>query len=100
MNITEVKASISAQAGFQLSTLDLHEQKDDNDVVNPEWVSHWDNTHRVRVTMHRSIMDKIVADRGFDGLAIKNMETVTPKDTTKAAYRRFVVITPNILASL
>jgi hypothetical protein len=99
MNIVDVKAVISKSAGFQIGSLDIHAQEE-NGVVDPNWVSAWFNTERVRITMHKEVFDKIVSDRAFSGLAVKGPEVVTPT-TGKAPYTRYVVITPkSILATL
>ena len=101
MNILDVKAVISTQAGFQIGSLDIHAQKNDDGTVDPNWVSAWFDAQRVRISMHREVFDKIVADKAFGGLAVKAPELVQPKDATKKPYTRFVVITPStILASL
>ena len=92
MNIGEVKAVISAQSGFVINTLDIHEQKDVNGVVDPNWVSAWFDVQRVRVTMHREVFDQIKANKAFNGLAVKAPEVVRPEG--KQPYTRFVIITP------
>lgn len=100
MNITEIKAQISKQIGFQIGTLDINSQEDPTTkVVDPNWVSAWLDQPRVRITMHNEVFQKIMADRAFAGLAVKAPEVITPAG--KASYTRFVVITPkSILASL
>ena len=95
MNINEIKTLIGQQAGFTIGTLDIHEQKDTAGVVDPNWVSAWFDTQRVRVTMHREVFDKIRADRAFNGLAVKSPEVVKPEG--KLPYTRFVVITPTTI---
>lgn len=98
MNIQEIKAAISAKASFVLGTMSMvrqfNEATDAAGVVTKtpsEWVSHWDNDHRVRVTMHEEIMAALKANPTKSDLAFK-YELVQPAD--KAAYHRFVVITP------
>lgn len=95
MNIEVIKAKLG------VTSLDISAQKDAAGVVDPNWVSSWDNNKRVRVTLHKEVFDKIVANKAFDGLALKGPETVTPTDATKPPYTRYVIITPtSIIGSL
>ena len=95
MNIQEIKARLG------VTSLDISSQTDAAGVVDPNWVSNWNDTSRVRVTMHKEVFDKIVAEPTFSGLALKGPETVTPKEAGKESYTRYVIITPkSILASL
>lgn len=96
MNIAEVKAAISAKVSCVIGTLALVRQFDADPTdatkkVSTPWVSHWDNDHRVRVTMHEDIMAALKANPIKADLALK-YELVSPSD--KAPYHRFVVITP------
>jgi len=91
MNIQLIKSQIAAKAGIALPTLMLSRQKDESGTEQP-WLSHWDNDKRVRITMHDDVANKIKATPDFDGLAFK--EEVVPANAERAAYTRFVVITP------
>lgn len=98
MTINEIKGAISTKLSVTIGTLSMVRQFDET--TNPdgtivktpsEWVSHWDNDHRVRITMHEDIMNQLKANGAKSDLAFK-YELVQPAD--KAAYHRFVVITP------
>lgn len=91
MNIQSVKQQIAAKAGIQLPTLMLSRQKNEAGEEQP-WLSHWDNEKRVRITMHDDVANTIKGDPTFDGLAFK--EEVVAATNERAAYTRFVVITP------
>lgn len=92
MTITEIKAAISAKSNFTLSSLSMVRQYDSTTKEKTEWVSHWDNDHRVRVTMHQDIMNTLLGNPTFAGLALKCEQI--PADGERAAYTRYVVITP------
>lgn len=101
MTIAEIKAAISADQSFQLGTLSMVRQFNDVpsaedpkvSVKTPtEWVSHWDNNHRVRITMHQDIMQQLKTNPSKADLALK-MEKV-PAAGDRAPYVRYVVITP------
>lgn len=96
MTIQEIKTLIGSKLGITLGTLSMVRQFDQDPLdptktVASSWVSHWDNDHRVRVTMHEDIMAAIKADPTKADLAFK-YEAVKPAD--KQAYHRFVIITP------
>lgn len=66
--------------------------------VKTEWVSHWNNDYRVRISMPLSIMEAIKSDLNKADLATK--KEIMPGKDGKASYTRYVVITPkNILAN-
>lgn len=101
MTIQEIKAAISAKEGFPLGTLNMVRQF--NTEPNPaspneptktptEFVSHWDNDHRVRITMHQDIMEQIKSNLAKADLAVKRTEI--PAEGNRATYVRYVVITP------
>lgn len=101
MTIQEIKDAISAKSKFTLGTLSMVRQFktviDPTDttktVQTPEpWVSHWDNDHRVRITMYEDIMAELKANTSKADLAFK-YELVQAHDAV-AAYERYVVITP------
>ena len=89
MNISQVKSAIG------IPVLNISRQVDEQNLPQP-WVSHWDDTNRVRVTMHDDVYNIIVADKSFDKLAYKT-STVTPTDASKLPYTRIVIITPKEL---
>jgi hypothetical protein len=104
MKMSELKAAIAAKAGITLPTLMMVRQFALNtdgttDMTKPtEWVSHWDNENRVRITMHQDVMNTVKATPDFSGLSFKYEELPelgTPgQDGYRAPYKRFVVITP------
>lgn len=101
MTITEIKNAVSVKLNHvngttslsYIGTLSMVRQFDEVDGVKTPsvWVSHWDNDHRIRITMHEDIMNSLKSNKDKSDLAFK-YELVTPSD--KAPYHRFVVITP------
>jgi hypothetical protein len=88
MTIQEIK-----QVANINGTLALVRQFSNDDAKTPQpWVSHWDNDKRVRVTMHDDVLAKLKTDATFAGLAVKKEDV--PAKGERAAYVRFVVITP------
>jgi hypothetical protein len=99
MTISEIKAEISLKAGIpSIGTLSLSRQfAEDSTPENPkptEWLSYWNNEHRVRVIMHEDVAKQIATTPNFAALAVKPMEIVQPEDASKPPYKRFIVITP------
>lgn len=88
MNIQQIKAAIGQPV------LNMARQLDINGVEQP-WISHWDNTNRVRVTMHDEVFNKIKENRDFDQLALKT--EVVQATEERAEYTRHIVITPKQL---
>lgn len=109
MNIQQIKQKMATILAFQVLSLDMSRQTEDapDGTIDPvtqkpkqlptEWYQHWDNDNRVRVVMHEDIFKALKADPTMEGLALKTMETVTPKDATKPSYRRIVVIKPTTI---
>lgn len=98
MDINNIKSAIAKAANIQLPNLMLSRQLDITNNNEPtEWLSHWDNENRVRVTMHQDVATKIKDDPTFNGLSYKK-EVVAAHEVagvgTIAEYTRFVVINP------
>lgn len=99
MNISQLKVAIAASVashipGFTLPLLQLNTQVDkDDETKTTDWVSHWDDTNRVRISMPREVMAKVIADKEFAGLAFKKPEIV-PAHGDVAQYLRVTIITP------
>ena len=91
MNIVQLKTELSTKCGVQFPTLTMVRQLAE-DQTPTEWLSHWDNDNRIRVTMHQDVFGKIKADPKFNGLALK--KELVEATEIRAAYTRFVVITP------
>lgn len=91
MNIEQIKSAIAANMGVSLPNLIMVRQFNEDKVPQP-WLSHWDNDHRIRVTMHEDVFNQIKADTSKAGLAFK--KEVVEATSERAAYTRFVVITP------
>ena len=91
MNIQQIKAEISAKSGVQFPNLSMVRQFDEQGVKQP-WLSHWDNDNRIRVVMHEEVFEDIKSNPAKADLALKK-EVVEATDD-RAAYTRFVVITP------
>jgi len=91
MNIQQIKEAIAANMSIQLPNLVMVRQFNEQKEPQP-WLSHWDNDHRVRVTMHEDVFNQIKADPSKAGLAFK--KEVVPATQERAEYTRFVVITP------
>lgn len=92
MNIAQIKTQIAATTGRPLPVLQLVRQFAEDGETPQEWVSHWDNDNRIRVTMHEDILKTLKEDKDFDGLAVKHDSV--PAEGERMAYERFVVITP------
>jgi hypothetical protein len=92
MNIQQIKADIAAKTKAPLTTLTMVRQLDQTTEKPTEWLSHWDNDNRIRVTMHQDIFNEIKANPAKEGLAVKREDV--PATDSRAAYTRFVVITP------
>ena len=92
MNIQDLKAQIAAENGITLPHLVLVQQFEEDGKTPAPWVSHWDNTKRIRVTMHQDVFNQIKADPTKAGLALK--KEVVPATADRAEYTRYVVITP------
>lgn len=60
--------------------------------VPTQWVSHWDNEKRIRVTMHEDVLKVLKANPSKNDLAIKKQEVLA--SDTREAYTRYVVIVP------
>jgi hypothetical protein len=91
MDIQEIKAKISAEQNFPLGTLNMVRQF--NEQKEPtKWVSHWDNDHRVRVSMHEEIMGQLRADPKKNDLGLKREIVAATEE--RASYVRYIVITP------
>lgn len=92
MNINDIKTQIG------LSHLLLVRQMDQvNPTVKTEWLSHWDNDKRVRVTMHQDVLARIQADPTKPGLGLKKELVLAHNRADGSAvadYTRYVVITP------
>jgi hypothetical protein len=107
MNINQLKpnmaSAISAVLGkpYSLPEINLYTQVDKDTQVQTEFLSHWDDIERVRITMHQDILAKIKADPTFSGLAFKKPEVVTPQAGAKSekTYLHVIVITPNNIAA-
>lgn len=105
MNIQELKLDIAQRASnllnknVTLSKLVMVRQLKEGTEEKDEWLSHWDNDNRVRITMHENIFNQLSKDPKMIGLAAK-MEKVAAKAPTEAnpkgveEYTRFVIITP------
>lgn len=91
MDINNVKAAISQREGINLQTLMLVRQLNEQNEPQP-WLAHWDNDKRVRVIFHEEVAQKIKAEPTMNNLAFKYEEV--PATDTRAAYKRYVVITP------
>lgn len=90
MNIQQVKEGIALNMGISLPNLVMVRQFNESKEPQP-WLSHWDNDHRVRVTMHEDVFNQIKADTSK---AVAFKKEVVPATLERAEYTRFVVITP------
>lgn len=98
MDIKNIKLQIANAAGIPLPDLMLSRQLDITNGNQPtQWLSHWDNEKRVRITMHEDVAKKIKDEPAFNGLSFKK-EVVAAHEVagvgTVAEYTRFVVINP------
>ena len=94
MTIAEIKSQIG------IKVLNIQQDLDETTQLPTDWVSHWDNDTRTRVSMHKDVFNQIMEDRDFDKLAVKPKE-VKPATEEREAYTRYMIITPkNLLASI
>lgn len=91
MNIQQIKEAIASNMGISLPNLVMVRQFNEQKEPQP-WLSHWEDDARVRVTMHEEVFNRIKEDPSKPGLAFK--KEVVPATQERAAYTRFVVITP------
>lgn len=112
MTITNFKAAINAAEG---TTLDVFNFKRQFDVpteaqiaealkLNPKadvkkvlgdpqpWVSHWEDSKRIRVAMHDDVLAALKADKELSTLAYKS-EIVHP-DSETDRYIRYILFIP------
>lgn len=94
MTIAQIKAELSLKLKVSMVTLNMAQQLDEQDQPT-EWISHWDNDNRIRVTMHEEVFATIKGNKSYDQLAYKL--TVVEKKEEREAYTRVVVITPRHL---
>ena len=97
----EIKATIARKHNTVVGTLNFVRQLDVNG-AETEWLSHWDDDNRIRVTAHESIIATLKENRELDTLAFKS--TVEPEvevpvdakhpDGKRLAYTRYTIITP------
>lgn len=92
MTTLEIKALINAKEGIVLPTLSFQRQFGEDKVTPQPWVSHWDNDHRIRITMHEDVMAILKANPMRGDLAVKD-ELVAATDT-RAQYKRYIIIVP------
>lgn len=92
MNIVQIKAEVAAKTGFPCPNLQMVRQFEEDGTTPTQWLSSWDNTNRIRVTMHEDVLNKVKAEPEFTGLALKT--EIVPATADRAAYTRMVVITP------
>jgi len=90
MNITQIKSQIG------IEVLNIQQNTDPDTKMPTDWVSHWEDSKRIRVSMHKDVFAKILADRSFDKLAVKKPETVLAHGEV-AEYTRYMIITPTQL---
>jgi hypothetical protein len=96
LTAVDIAVTVKTASGEAVISFDK-KNPDSIHFVKTPWVSHWDNDHRLRMTMHEDIMSAISASRDSSGVFTKSdlafkYELVQPSD--KAPYHRFVVITP------
>jgi len=96
MNITEIKSVINVAEGSAINSLLMQNQKavlpGTETEVATDWFSHWDDTKRVRVTMHKDVLVAIKGTPTRGDLVVKRQ--LVPATTTRAAYTRYVVVIP------
>lgn len=92
MNIQHIKAAIAKQRNANIPTLTMVRQLDQQTQAPQPWLSHWDDETRTRITMHEDVFQQIKSNPEKADLAFKVEEV--PATQTRAAYTRYVVITP------
>lgn len=93
MNIAQIKSNLTTKTGGDFATLAMVRQMNQQDATKKEpWLSHWDNTKRVRITMHEDVFEQIKAKPDRADLALKY--ELVPANEKRAEYHRYVVIIP------
>jgi hypothetical protein len=112
MTITNVRTAINAEQHCNIEVLNFKRQFDQpteaqvaeavkaNPAVdvakvlgNPQpWVSHWEDSKRIRVAMHDDVLTALKADKELSTLAFKS-EVVHP-DIETAKYIRYILFIP------
>lgn len=83
MTIDEIKSQLGLVSLLMIRQFDEEGNK-------TEWVSHWDNDRRIRVSMHQSVMEAIKVDRSIDTLDINSAKVIAKKSGKE--YTRYVVV--------
>ena len=86
MTITEIKDAIG------ISHLLLTRQLDKDTQAPTEWLSHWDDVQRVRVSIPDSVMAKIKADKNRVDLLVKSKTKEATAE--RAAYTIHTIFVP------
>jgi hypothetical protein len=100
MFIEEIKAAIAQETNVDQGSWMMARQMELGPDGKPtdkktEWLSHWDDKNRIRVSMHQDVMEAAKTKNGQ--LAYKRQEVAETKKadgSVRAAYVRYVIITP------
>ena len=96
MTIIEIKALINATENASISNLLMQNQKatlpGTTTEVPTDWFSHWDDSSRIRVTMHKEVLQMIKGQPNRGDLVVKRQPVAATQ--TRAAYIRYIVVVP------
>ena len=91
MNIQEIKDEINTKCGTSIGKMPMQKQTEEvaGEKVETDWVQYWNNEHRVRVIMHREVLEAITSDstRGDLGHKLELMKA----EGDRKAYTRVIV---------
>jgi heme-degrading monooxygenase HmoA len=91
MNMTDIKTQLG------IPTIMLVRQKEQDSDTPTQWLSHWENEKRIRVTVHEDVLAEIKKKADRNDLAIKRQVVGAKVEngvTTRESYVRYVVIIP------
>ena len=89
MHIQEIKQNTKQ------SSLAFVRQMEEDGKTPTAWLSHWDNTNRIRVTAHEEVIARMKENPERRDLAIKT-EIVEKKEDREAYTRHIIIIPMNI----
>jgi len=102
MTINDIKSVINTEMGSSMTNLLMQNQKaklpGSETEVPTDWFSHWDNTHRIRVTMHKDVLTSIKQSPLRGDLVVKKQPVAAT--ATTAAYTRYIVVIPAEVAAV
>lgn len=102
MTMQDIKSEVARLTGIpQTLPWMMIRQTDLQDQPN-EWVTHWDNDNRIRVSMHQDVLGFLKTDSNTAELAYYKQDVPVGKHadgTERKPYVRFIVFRPKVEAT-